>query len=271
MLGCAWLRHSQAACTVWQGREHRRQVRCTCKNATLCRDNKNGTLQLFAMDQCRVMLVCASPSCAAVALLDPSCMHCSTRWLRRDKETGKQRGFAFLAYEDQRSTVLAVDNLSGARVAGRIVKVDHVDNYKVKCAEVCHSLQPAAQTYDSSILQKRLHEAADLRVEGRVCAKTPGTSLHGRAPARVSSQSSGPCVYAARKGSAGVPAVHKCGCGRCRWRGERCRSPTRKTALEPQRPRRRRRPSQRLRRTAPTSLWRAPAGLAQARRASGSS
>ena len=54
----------------------------------------------------------------------------------RDKETGKSRGFAFLAYEDQRSTVLAVDNLSGSRVAGRTVRVDHVDNYKIKRAEV---------------------------------------------------------------------------------------------------------------------------------------
>lgn len=53
----------------------------------------------------------------------------------RDKDTGKSRGFAFLAYEDQRSTVLAVDNLSGARVAGRVIKVDHVDNYKIKRAE----------------------------------------------------------------------------------------------------------------------------------------
>ncbi|EIE18911.1 RNA-binding domain-containing protein [Coccomyxa subellipsoidea C-169] len=53
-----------------------------------------------------------------------------------DKETGKSRGFAFLAYEDQRSTVLAVDNLSGAKVAGRVVTVNHVDNYKVKRAEV---------------------------------------------------------------------------------------------------------------------------------------
>ena len=50
---------------------------------------------------------------------------------------GKPRGFAFLAYEDQRSTVLAVDNLSGARIAGRVVRVEHVDNYKKKKAEVC--------------------------------------------------------------------------------------------------------------------------------------
>lgn len=48
----------------------------------------------------------------------------------RDKEAGKPRGFAFLMYEDQRSTVLAVDNLNGATVLGRTLRVDHVKNYK---------------------------------------------------------------------------------------------------------------------------------------------
>jgi RNA-binding motif X-linked protein 2 len=56
--------------------------------------------------------------------------------LVRDKKTGKSRGFAFIAYEDQRSTVLAVDNLSGARVTGRTIRVEHVDNYRKKRAEV---------------------------------------------------------------------------------------------------------------------------------------
>ncbi|KAF7588721.1 hypothetical protein BBP40_005279 [Aspergillus hancockii] len=46
--------------------------------------------------------------------------------LVRDKETGKSRGFAFLKYEDQRSTDLAVDNLCGATVLGRMLRVDHV-------------------------------------------------------------------------------------------------------------------------------------------------
>lgn len=55
--------------------------------------------------------------------------------LVRDKATGKPRGFAFLAYEDQRSTVLAVDNLNGATVIGRILKVEHVSNYKRKLEE----------------------------------------------------------------------------------------------------------------------------------------
>lgn len=45
--------------------------------------------------------------------------------LARDKETGKSRGFAWLKYEDQRSTDLAVDNLGGATVLGRMIRVDH--------------------------------------------------------------------------------------------------------------------------------------------------
>ena len=34
----------------------------------------------------------------------------------RDKKTGKPKGFAFIGYEDQRSTILAVDNFNGAQV-----------------------------------------------------------------------------------------------------------------------------------------------------------
>src|ERR1700755_1620458 len=52
--------------------------------------------------------------------------------LPRDKETGKTKGFGFLMYEDQRSTVLAVDNLNGAKVVDRTLRVDHVANYKQK-------------------------------------------------------------------------------------------------------------------------------------------
>jgi RNA-binding motif X-linked protein 2 len=51
--------------------------------------------------------------------------------LVRDKDTGKSKGFAFLKYEDQRSTVLAVDNLGGANILGRTIRVDHC-RYKPK-------------------------------------------------------------------------------------------------------------------------------------------
>ncbi len=38
--------------------------------------------------------------------------------LVRDKKSGKSKGFCFLAYEDQRSTILAVDNFNGMKVCG---------------------------------------------------------------------------------------------------------------------------------------------------------
>ncbi|EME87992.1 uncharacterized protein MYCFIDRAFT_192265 [Pseudocercospora fijiensis CIRAD86] len=55
--------------------------------------------------------------------------------LVRDKDTGKSRGFCFLKYEDQRSCDLAVDNLSGAGVMGRVISVDHT-RYKKKEGEI---------------------------------------------------------------------------------------------------------------------------------------
>lgn len=64
----------------------------------------------------------------------------------RDKETGKSKGFGWLKYEDQRSTDLAVDNLGGAEVGGRLLRVDHAryqarddedqDEYKIGWEDV---------------------------------------------------------------------------------------------------------------------------------------
>ena len=36
--------------------------------------------------------------------------------LIRNKDSGKSKGFCFICYEDQRSTILAVDNLNGIKV-----------------------------------------------------------------------------------------------------------------------------------------------------------
>ena len=47
--------------------------------------------------------------------------------LVRDTDTGKSKGFAFLKYEDERSTVLAVDNLNAAQLMGRTLRVDHTE------------------------------------------------------------------------------------------------------------------------------------------------
>ncbi|KAI1425203.1 hypothetical protein F5Y12DRAFT_748690 [Xylaria sp. FL1777] len=51
--------------------------------------------------------------------------------LARDKESGKSKGFGWLKYEDQRSCDLAVDNLGGAEIAGRLIRVDHA-RYKAR-------------------------------------------------------------------------------------------------------------------------------------------
>ncbi|EDQ84707.1 uncharacterized protein MONBRDRAFT_39161 [Monosiga brevicollis MX1] len=50
--------------------------------------------------------------------------------LVRDKDSGKSKGFCFLAYEDQRSTILAVDNFNGVKLAGRTIRVDHCGEYE---------------------------------------------------------------------------------------------------------------------------------------------
>ncbi|XP_075865507.1 LOW QUALITY PROTEIN: RNA-binding motif protein, X-linked 2-like [Microcebus murinus] len=50
--------------------------------------------------------------------------------LVRDKKTGKSKGFCFLCYEDQRSTILAVDNFNGIKIKGRTIRLDHVSTYR---------------------------------------------------------------------------------------------------------------------------------------------
>jgi len=49
----------------------------------------------------------------------------------RDRITGKSRSFAFACYEDQRSTVLAVDNLNGSDVLGKVLRVQHCEDFRV--------------------------------------------------------------------------------------------------------------------------------------------
>ena len=48
----------------------------------------------------------------------------------RDRATGKSKGFAFVCFDDQRSTVLAVDNMNGFQLLKRTLRVDHVDKFK---------------------------------------------------------------------------------------------------------------------------------------------
>ena len=51
--------------------------------------------------------------------------------LCREKGTNKSLGFCFVKYEDQRSTILAVDNFNGITLLKRTLRCDHVDKYKL--------------------------------------------------------------------------------------------------------------------------------------------
>lgn len=50
--------------------------------------------------------------------------------LSRDKITGKSMGFCFIAFENQKSTILAIDNMIGYVLLGRPIRIDHVSDYK---------------------------------------------------------------------------------------------------------------------------------------------
>jgi len=50
--------------------------------------------------------------------------------LVRNKKSGKSQGYAFLAYEQIPSAVLAVDNFNGIKILNREIRVDHAANYK---------------------------------------------------------------------------------------------------------------------------------------------
>ena len=88
----------------------------------------------------------------------------------RDKETGKSKGFAFLQYEDQRSTDLAVDNLGGATVMGRVLKVDHT-RYKRKEGEEEEEREREMMKGLSGVQDKDKDRSEDESVERRPLLK----------------------------------------------------------------------------------------------------
>jgi len=50
--------------------------------------------------------------------------------MARDKDSGKSLGFCFLAFQNQKSTIIAIDNMIGYPLLGRTLRVDHVLDYK---------------------------------------------------------------------------------------------------------------------------------------------
>ena len=79
----------------------------------------------------------------------------------RDRETGKPKGFCFLKYDDQRSTVLTVDNFNGATLLGRTLRVDHSRDYRQKTKK--RRRDDESQSEESEV---ELDEEGNPRVKG---------------------------------------------------------------------------------------------------------
>lgn len=56
---------------------------------------------------------------------------CSSRCIVRLMWHSNRQGFCFIKYEDQRSTILAVDNFNGIQLLGRTIRVDHKHQYSL--------------------------------------------------------------------------------------------------------------------------------------------
>lgn len=60
--------------------------------------------------------------------------------LVRDKKTGKSKGFCFICYEDQRSTILAVDNFNGIKVSLAVEDPLVILLLRLGCDPVSHTI-----------------------------------------------------------------------------------------------------------------------------------
>ncbi|KOG98893.1 U2 snRNP complex subunit IST3 [Saccharomyces eubayanus] len=76
--------------------------------------------------------------------------------LSRDENTGESQGFAYLKYEDQRSTILAVDNLNGVKIGGRALKIDHTFYRPKRNLQKYH--EAVRQELDQDIMPKDNNE-----------------------------------------------------------------------------------------------------------------
>ncbi|WAQ85780.1 hypothetical protein PtA15_6A409 [Puccinia triticina] len=85
----------------------------------------------------------------------------------------KSRGFCFLMYENQLSTNLAVDNLNGAIVLGRTLRVDHCKNYK----QLERNQEGKVVERDAD-LGERLNARPELHIQSRQTAEDDDLGSH---------------------------------------------------------------------------------------------
>ena len=94
----------------------------------------------------------------------------------RDDKSGKSKGFAFIKFEDSRSTILAVDNFNGIKLLKRTLRVDHVSKYNMpqKKKDARSEANLGEQEYVTGHAYREKGVLAELvrpRVEGRPIKK----------------------------------------------------------------------------------------------------
>ncbi len=82
----------------------------------------------------------------------------------REEDTGASKGFGFLRYEDGRSAILAVDNMNGTEILGRMIRVDHKDRYTapLKKKEEREAMAERGEKEDLSWRAGRAYEGKEL-------------------------------------------------------------------------------------------------------------
>ena len=77
----------------------------------------------------------AACTCSLAKAISSECSANSAKssdiFLLKDKETRKSRGSCFIGYENQKSTIYAVDNMNSYELCGKTLKVSHVQKFKV--------------------------------------------------------------------------------------------------------------------------------------------
>lgn len=114
--------------------------------------------------------------------------------LLRHKDTGLSRGCAFLAYEDQRSTVLAVDNMNAVLLCARPLTVNHHKQYRIPKGQAKATNDLAGDESEFEYLARRRaiwdYEAYAQPIEGTSIRSTSSGSSSGKERKRQHEQSS---------------------------------------------------------------------------------
>ena len=126
--------------------------------------------------------------------------------LVRDKATNKSQGFAFVKYEDQRSTILAVDNFNGVELLGRTMRVDHVHQYKLPKDVLDREAERLEQDPDAEVDVGPGHAYKNKELKNEFDIHQ-GVDLW--APPTVASTSSAAAAAAAAAAGSGAPAPAK--------------------------------------------------------------